>query len=114
MKMLRFLILLVSSGTTAAAIACEYPPLVNIPAGVDATMEELLTAQTGIRTYMEAMEAYLTCLDDESSAAGADAPEEYKSIMSNRYNTAIAEMEAVAEDFNVEVQAYRDANSEND
>ena len=114
MKMLRFLILLVSSGTTAAAIACEYPPLVNIPAGVDATMEELLTAQTGIRTYMEAMEAYLTCLDDESSTAGADAPEEYKAIMSSRYNAAIVEMEAVAEDFNVEVQAYRTANAGND
>ena len=114
MKMLRFLILLVSSGTTAAAIACEYPPLVNIPAGVDATMEELLTAQTGIRTYMEAMETYLACLDDESSAAGADAPAVYKLIMESRHNSAVAEMEAVAADFNVEVQAYRDANSEND
>ena len=49
MNLLRFLILLVSSGATAATIACEYPPLVNIPAGADATMEELLTAQTGIR-----------------------------------------------------------------
>jgi hypothetical protein len=114
MKMLRFLILLVSSGTTAAAIACEYPPLVNIPAGVDATRGELLTAQTGIRTYMEAMETYLACLDDESSAAGADAPTEYKLIMASRHNAAIAEMEAVAEDFNIEVQSYRDANSDND
>jgi len=34
--------------------------------------------------------------------------------MASRHNAAIAEMEAVAEDFNIEVQAYRGANSDND
>lgn len=107
MNTLRFLILLLVAGP---GLACEYPPLISIPAGADATMEELLTAQAEVRTYMAAMETYLACVSDELAAAGDDAPAEYKSIMFSRHNAAVAEMEAVAEDFNEEIQAYKEAN----
>jgi len=110
MNTLRFLILLCASGATTSALACEYPPLIAIPAGEDATMEELLTAQADVRTYMAAMETYLTCVNDELAAAGDDAPAEYKAIMFSRHNAAVEEMEAVAADFNTEVQAYKEAN----
>ena len=73
-------------------------------------MEELLTAQAGVREYLAQMETYLACIDDELTAAGIDAPTEYRALMESRYNTAVAEMEAVAADFNEEIQAYREAN----
>jgi len=110
MNTLRFLVLLFAGGAATSALACDYPPLISIPAGEDATMEELLTAQADVRTYMEAMEVYLTCVNDELAAAGDDAPAEYKSIMFSRHNAAVTEMESVAEDFNEEVQAYKEAN----
>lgn len=110
MNTLRFFVLLVAAGAAGSTLACDYPPLVTIPSGADATMEELLTAQAGVREYMAAMEEYLACVNDELTAAGDDAPTEYKSIMLSRHNAAVAEMEAVAADFNEEVQAYREAN----
>jgi hypothetical protein len=75
-------------------------------------MDDLLAAQGSIREYMASMNEYLDCTNDELTAAGDDAPAEYKAIMLSRHNAAIEEMEAIAADFNVEVQAYREANPE--
>ena len=96
-------------GTT---FACEYPPLVAVPSGGDATMEELLATQTQIKEYMTAMEEYLVCVNEETEAAGDNAPEEYGQIMASRHNSAVLEMETVAELFNQQVQAFRAANPE--
>ncbi len=91
----------------SVAAACEYPPLVTIPTGSEATLDEMLEAQTEVRTYVEAMEVYLACVAEELTAGGEDAPEEFKSIMSSRHNAAMAELEAVAALFNEQIQAYR-------
>ena len=111
MNTLRFVMVLAvtSAGT---ALACDYPPLVAIPDGETATMDELLAAQNSVREYMTAMEAYLACVNDEREAAGEDAPADYNAIMVSRHNYAVSEMEAVAESFNEQVQAFRAANPE--
>ena len=73
------------------------------------------TKQTWLKScleYMASMNEYLDCVNDELTAAGDDASAEYKAIMLSRHNAAVAEMETVAEDFNLEVQAYREANPE--
>ena len=88
-------------------MACEYPPLVTIPEGREATLEEMLEAQTAVRNYVTAMEAYLACVDEEMTVAGDDAPEVFKTIMFSRHNVAVAEMEAVANHFNEQIQLYR-------
>lgn len=90
-----------------AALACDYPPLVTIPEGREATLEEMLEAQAQVRTYVMAMEAYLACVGEELTVAGDDAPEVFKSIMFSRHNVAMAEMEAVANHFNEQIQIYR-------
>ena len=76
-------------------------------------MEELIVAQTAVRDYMDGMDAYLTCVNLELTAAGNNAPAEFKSIMFSRHNAAVAEMEAIAESFNEQVQAYKEANPDN-
>ena len=111
MNTCRFLTALLALLGGAAALACEYPPLVALPAGDEATKEEMLEAQRGVQTYMQAMESYLACIDEELTAGGDDAAEEFKEIMFSRHNAAIAEMEAVAAHFNEELQLFRESTS---
>ena len=88
-------------------VACEYPPLVTIPEGREATREEMLEAQTRIRNYVTAMESYLVCVGEELTVAGENAPEVFKSIIYSRHNVAMAELETVANHFNEQLQIYR-------
>lgn len=107
MSVLRFLAALVALGCGASAIACEYPPLATIPSGDEATMDEMLEAQSEVRVYVGAMEEYLGCVDGELTASGDDAPEEFKAVMFSRHNAAVAEMEAIANHFNEQIRIFR-------
>ncbi|MBN1237645.1 MAG: hypothetical protein JXB36_04040 [Gammaproteobacteria bacterium] len=101
------------SGLVAAgAMACETPSMVAVPDGSEATMDEMVTAQQQVKDYVAAMEEYLACINEELEAAGEDAPDEYKSLMITRHNSAVGEMESVAAAFNEQVQAYKAANPE--
>jgi hypothetical protein len=93
-----------------AGTACESPAVVAIPDGKSATMEQLLAAQGQVKSYMAAMQGYLACIDMEADAKGADAPAEYKAMMVDRHNSAVAEMEQIAAAFNEQVKAYKAAN----
>lgn len=110
MKLLRFLLLLVASGTAATSMACDYPPLVAIPDGQTSTLSEMVAARQAVNTYMAAMQGYLDCLDAELTATGEDAPAEYKAIMYNRHVTAYAELEAVAGKMNEQIDLFYQAN----
>lgn len=98
--------------SVSAFAACEQPSMVRVPDGATASMDQLLTAQADVKTYMAAMETYLACLNEELEAGGEDAPAEFKSLMVNRHNSGVSEMETVAAQFNQQVQAYRAANPE--
>ena len=102
----KFLLVIVAGGAAATSLACDYPALITVPDGESSTMEELIVAQNAVKAYMDGMETYLTCV----SAAGDNAPADYKAIMFSRHNAAVAEMEAIASSFNEQVQAYRAAN----
>lgn len=93
-----------------AAGACENPQMVTIPDGKSATREQLLEAQNTVKAYMAAMDAYIACIDEESSAKGENAPADYKALMIQRHNSAVTEMETVAAAFNDQVKAFRAAN----
>jgi hypothetical protein len=93
-----------------AGVACDAPAIVSIPDGKTSTMDQLLAAQAQVKTYMAAMQTYLACIDMEADAKGADAPAEYKSMMVDRHNAAVSEMEQLAAAFNEQVKAYKAAN----
>jgi len=93
-----------------AAAACENPALVSIPEGKGATLEQMLAAQGQVKTYQAKMTEYLACIDAESDSQGEKAPGEYKALMVNRHNAAVAEMEGVAAAFNTQIKAYKTAN----
>lgn len=84
--------------------------MVEVPDGETSSMEELLEAQQSVNDYMASMDDYLTCLNEDLEAAGEDAPDQFQALMVQRHNSAVAEMEAVAEAFNAQIQAFRAAN----
>lgn len=100
----------IAAAASGIATACENPPIITVPDGATATMDQLLQAQAEVKGYIAAMETYLACLTEELSSAGENAPAEFKSMMATRHDTAVSEMEAVAQAFNDQVKAYRAAN----
>jgi hypothetical protein len=110
MTVLRSCLAVLASAFAGVALACDYPPLVAVPDGEAATIDEMVAAQQTVRTYMEAMDTYLNCVNGELQAAGDDAPEEFKAIMVSRHNAAVEEMEMVAASFNDQIAAFRAAN----
>ncbi|MDX1403502.1 MAG: hypothetical protein R3192_03140 [Woeseiaceae bacterium] len=97
-----------------AAFACDYPERVSIPNGTTATKEEMLEGQRGVKAYVAAMEAYLECIVDEEKTTRAamenlspEDEQQREDLLNKKYNAAVEEMERMAAQFNVEVQAYR-------
>jgi hypothetical protein len=93
-----------------AAAACENPALIPIPDGKTSTLEQMLAAQKDVKAYQAKMNDYLACVDAEAATQGEQAPNEYKALMVNRHNAAVAEMEGVAAAFNDQIKAYKAAN----
>jgi len=107
-------LLIVSHG----ALACDYPERVkDFPDGNTATQEEMLAAQKLVKAYVTSMEAYLDCIKgDEAQAliALGDTDEEAKRqralTFDKKHNAAVEEMNLVAEEFNVQVRAFKERN----
>ena len=110
MNFLKLYLAILAVGFASSVLACDYPPLVAIPEADNATMDDMVAAQESVRGYMESMDTYLTCVNEELAAAGDDAPDEFKAIMVSRHNAAVAEMEAVAESWNEERTAFLEEN----
>ena len=96
------------------ASACDYPHRVGVPDGATATKEEMIAGQRGIKDYISAMEAYLACIEaaeQETVANLSETDEESKQqrigMFNKKYNAAVEEMNLVAEEFNVQVRAYK-------
>ena len=108
MKISRPLIFLAALGSAMSALACDVPAEINIPPGDEATLDEMLAAQTSVRDFMAAMDEYLTCLDAEIEALGEEASGEDRTTMDDQYNNSVTQMEEVAADFNEQRQLFQD------
>lgn len=88
------------SGVGSAALACDLPPLVAVPAK-GAAAGDTAQLQTDVAAYVEAMRAYTACVQAELVAAGGDsAPTVVKAVLVNRNNLAVAEVDAVLKALN--------------
>ena len=109
--------LLVAGAVSQAA--CVYPQAPqNFPNGATATKEEMLTAQTAVKTYSkEVQDVYLGCLEKEKNDAIAaldqsDA-ETYaqkkaaiEDIHAKKHNAAVDELSAIATHWSEEIKAF--------
>lgn len=99
----------------SAVFACDYPHRADVPDGTSATKEQMIEGQRGVKAYMSAMDEYLSCIEtaEQATIAGADdideATKQQRIEMYNKkYNAAVDEMNLVAEEFNVQVRAYKE------
>ena len=101
----------------ASYAACEYPKAPpQFPDGNTASRDEMVTANGTVKEFMAQMNGYLKCVDDESPPppAGSQLTEQQKKEVDKReqmraqkHNAAVADMEAVAERFNVQLRAFK-------
>jgi uncharacterized Rossmann fold enzyme len=97
---------------------CAAPdPKITIPDGAKATLDEMLAAKKAVTDYNAAVEAYNSCLNLEQDAAIAArgdniTQEERKQIdkdYAERSNTEVNKLQAVADQLNVQIKAYKAA-----
>lgn len=97
------------------SFACDYPHRADVPDGSTATKEEMIAGQRSVKAYMGAMEAYLSCIEsaEQETVAGTDqmdedAKQQRIEMYNKKYNAAVDEMNLVAEEFNLQVRAYKE------
>jgi len=100
-----------------SALACDYPPRVDMPDGATAGKEAMIAGQKDVKAYMAAMDEYLVCIEgDEASAVislgdtDKDSKRQRAEMFNKKYNAAVEQMNLVAEEFNIQVRAYKDVN----
>jgi len=96
------------------AFACDYPQRVDMPNGATAAKEEMIAGQKDVKKYMGTMESYLACIEAEEAQAVIELGEIDKEtsrqraeMFNKKYNAAVEEMNLVAEEFNIQVRAYK-------
>ena len=74
----------------------------------------MLEGQRNVKKFVADIENYLDCIVDTEKMAraaieelSADHEQQREDLLNKKYNAAVDEMERVAAQFNVEVQAYR-------
>ena len=95
------------------ALACDYPERPSIPDGNTASKDDLLAAKASVQTYMEEVDAYLTCIESAEQAAVAemDNPtaeelQRREDMLNKRFDAANDEKALVGEQFNQQIRAY--------
>ncbi|MEM6511695.1 MAG: hypothetical protein AAF660_01675 [Pseudomonadota bacterium] len=97
-----------------AVAECNYPARAKIADGATASKEEMIASQKSVKAYMAAMETYLTCIAEEEQSArdSMESPDESKlaemeDALNKKHNAAVEEMEIIADEFNLQVRAYK-------
>jgi len=96
------------------AFACDYPQRVDMPNGTTATKDEMIAGQKDVKKYMATMDTYLACIEAEEAQAVIELGEideetsrQREEMFNKKYNAAVEEMNLVAEEFNIQVRAYK-------
>jgi hypothetical protein len=116
-KLIRTTIIAALLTAAPLALACDYPTRADVPDGATATKEEMISGQRSVKGYMQAMEAYLACIEAEEQEAVAELGDiddeallQRTELFNAKYNAAVEEMNLVAEEFNMQVRAYKEMN----
>ena len=116
MKVLLPVLLIAAALASPAHAACTAPTNeVKIPNGSTATMDEMLAAKKAIQENNAVVETYTQCLKAEQeakiAAGGPDMKDEAMVKISTEYanlqNIEVEKLQKLADQFNVEVRAYK-------
>jgi len=114
MKLLLGSTLLLAStlASTGALADCTYPKAPDAPDAKTATQPEMVAAMTAFKQYNADVDAYVTCLDEETTAkvkdaGGAGAIMQIKAMQSKKKSSAMDERAAKIEIFNKAVREFK-------
>lgn len=100
----------------SAVFACDAPAAPSVPDGEGASLEDMIGAQTEIKTFQASNADYLACVDAQMVAEqnlvdeGDEGAQERYALAAANYNAAVSREEQVAADFNTAIRAYKAAN----
>ena len=119
-NLIKFLVVSTILSVPAISFACDYPERPILPDGTTAAKEDMIAAQSSVKSFLAAIDEYLTCIEqDESTAIAAldPADEEAKKrrddLMAKRFDAANEEKFLFGEQWNQQVRAYNAARAEN-
>ena len=114
-NIIRFISTTLLLALTSAGLACDYPAKIDMPNGMTATKEDMLSGQRNVKKFVADMEVYLECIvaeekESRSQAENLDPEEEQlrEDLLNKKYNAAVDDMEIVAANFNAAVQSYKE------
>jgi hypothetical protein len=90
-----------------AVAECSRPTAPELPDGAVSDLETMVAGQKAVKAYVAETEAFLDCLTAEGEAAVEEETPEEQLARIERHNSAVDEMEAVAEAFNEEIREYK-------
>ena len=105
MKLIAGLLILFTSSLALAE--CDRPTAPTLPDGATSNLETMVEGQKAVKAYVAETEAYLDCLTAEGEAAVEEETPEQQLARIEEHNSAVDDMEAVAEAFNEEIRQYK-------
>ena len=101
---------LLSLAAAGAEAACTRPATAapEVPNGAKADEVSMKTAHDAIQAYVVELEAYKTCLKDQSDKASADVSEEQKLAWLAQGDAAVDAANYLANQFSYALKAYKE------
>lgn len=101
----------------AAAAECTPPEQPSLPDGATSTMEEMIAGQQAVKAFQADAQAFRACIDTEIESLRPAADDgdamaaESFAAKTDAYNASVAAEEKVANNFNAQIRAYKEANA---
>jgi len=112
-NLIKFLVVSVVFSLPAISVACDYPERPTLPDGGTAAKQDMIAAQSTVKSFLAAIDEYLTCIEQEEKAAieAMEDPNEETlkrrdDLLSKRFDAANEEKFLFGEQWNQQVRAY--------
>jgi len=86
---------------------CKYPEPPEVPDGANASEAEMGQSGAAVRQFVADVESSLQCLTTVEESLGDEITEEQQATLVAMYNQGVDRMNAVVENYNAQVKAYR-------
>ena len=103
-------VLVLGVASLSAQADCVYPKApATIPNGATASEQEMLAAMQAFKAYNDDVNAFSSCLDEETKAKAASSAQlmQLKTMQAKKHNAAVAELQTKAREFNEQVRIFK-------
>lgn len=86
---------------------CSFPEPPVVPDGATATEAEMGQAGAEVREFVAGIQSSLECLSEAEKSLGEEITQEQQAQLVTVYNSGVDQMNAVANNYNEQVKAYK-------